>query len=174
MNPLVATAVELTGFTHAEITGRSRAKELCRVRQAIAYVARTKDPQRRISFPIIAKILKRSDHTTVLNAYQRAVELVGVDADFTAMVEVLMNCPQDGIPASLCKKFRKINKRPDEEMNRRHPAVLTRKVKPKNEPVTEDPDAMMRYRGTILLGRAIQAYFDQRAIEAMAEEAFTS
>lgn len=73
---------------HEALIGPSRDRGLANARFAVALVLREADPFK-YTTPVIAAVVQRKDHTTILHGIKRARELVATDADYAAKVEAL-------------------------------------------------------------------------------------
>lgn len=73
---------------HEALIGPSRDRSLANARFAVALVLREADPIK-YTTPVIAAVVRRKDHTTILHGIKRARELRDQDAVFAAKVEAL-------------------------------------------------------------------------------------
>lgn len=73
---------------HEALIGPSRDRSLANARFAVALVLREADPLK-YTFPVIAAVVRRKDHTTIIHGVRRARELVEQDALYAARVEAL-------------------------------------------------------------------------------------
>lgn len=81
----VARAAELFCFTPAQITGECRSNMLCKARWAVMLALH----RRGWSYPRIATVTGRKDHTTCMHGVKRAAALESGDAGFRAVVRML-------------------------------------------------------------------------------------
>lgn len=85
---IIRTACEIYGVTVEEMTGRARGRVYISMpRQRAMYVAREMTG---LSYPRIARLFNRLDHTTVMNACRKTTERMAADPDEVAEVEALM------------------------------------------------------------------------------------
>jgi len=82
---IVIAAEAIFAIPQQEFLGDSRAAHFVNVRYAIAMVSR----DRGFSFPQIARIIKRKDHTTIINAVEKAHSLYVENYKFRIRVEAL-------------------------------------------------------------------------------------
>lgn len=66
-----------------DMKSKSRAMDLARARFAAAYILRS---ERKLSYPIIGRLLGRRDHSTIMHACVRAAELNLSDPEFADML----------------------------------------------------------------------------------------
>lgn len=78
---LLDRAASITGFAKREIIGEGRAHRFMPVRFAMVYLLR----EAGLSFPQIGKRMNR-DHTTVMDSYRRARDLLAKSAEFADLV----------------------------------------------------------------------------------------
>lgn len=64
------------GLTMAELKNHSRQRQYARPRQIAMYAIRNLCPH--MSYPVIARVLERKDHTTVMNGVRRIEKLLPV------------------------------------------------------------------------------------------------
>ena len=125
------------------IVGHSRYQAHDRARTALFYILRVRD---RLGWTVAGRLAGK-DRSSVHNGVGRARRLMATDADFRLRIDALMALePWTPAPAR----------------EPRHPAILTRRVKPKNEPATNDRDALMRFRGTLALAAALAREHPER------------
>ena len=76
------------GITMAELKNRSRRHEYVRPRQIAMYAIRQLCPH--MSYPVIAKVLARKDHTTVLHGVRQIESLLTVHEQVTREVSATL------------------------------------------------------------------------------------
>lgn len=79
-------AADLTGLSRGEIIGDCRRKAIVRARYAVCHVARRELGK---SSAAIGRALGGRDHSTILNAFRRAEELISDDQDFARLCSAL-------------------------------------------------------------------------------------
>lgn len=84
---LVAAMTRCSGYTRAELIGRGRNKRLALARFAIVRAARKSG----LSYPQIGRDLGGRDHTTAMNADQRAAELCADAPCFATLCRIMEN-----------------------------------------------------------------------------------
>jgi hypothetical protein len=82
---IIIAAEAIFAIPQQEFLGHSKAAPFVNVRYAIAMVSR----DRGFSFPQIARIIKRKDHTTIINAVEKAQALYIDNRGFRIRVEAL-------------------------------------------------------------------------------------
>lgn len=70
---------------HVDFLGPIRAQRYAEIRNAIAVIAR----ERGFSYPQVAALIGRADHTTAINAVKRGAEQYGKDADYRRRFDAL-------------------------------------------------------------------------------------
>jgi len=85
INDIIVAAARLSRFTPDQIKGAQRHKPLVKARFAVCYVARKKG----FSYPVIGRRLGGRDHTTVMNAIEKAEIYRDYDPEFAAMLHNL-------------------------------------------------------------------------------------
>lgn len=91
LSHIATIAAQEWGITLSAIRGPGRVEQCAHARFAAVWVARHMTNH---SFPSIGRYFDR-DHTSMLNAYQRAEHLRKVDADFRMMSDdVMMRCQE--------------------------------------------------------------------------------
>ena len=87
IDSMVMAACEAYCITKAEFKGSGRVSEFVRPRQAVCYVLRTRRTD--MSFPQIARVVGKKDHSTVIHAVQQARKLRLTDMRFAALCDHL-------------------------------------------------------------------------------------
>lgn len=82
------------------LSGVSRDPVLVRARFAVAYVLREADPLK-YSTPVLARIIGRKDHSTIIHAVKRARVLIEDDAEFAGHVATL-RAAYAVVPGKVC------------------------------------------------------------------------
>lgn len=82
---LASKASELTRVSLQDITGSRKFKLIARARFAVYWAARAQG----YSYPRIARVLGRRDHSTVKRGYQRAEAMRESDPAFKALCKAL-------------------------------------------------------------------------------------
>lgn len=85
ISDIIIAAAKLSKFTPEQIKGGQRHKDLVKARFAVCYVARKKG----YSFPVIGRRLGGRDHTTIMNAIDKAEVYRDYDPEFARMVDRL-------------------------------------------------------------------------------------
>jgi hypothetical protein len=162
MRTLELTAAAF-GLLPEDLIPPGRRAEVSRARSAAALALREKAPPEGETEPMsynrIARELHLLEHTSVIYAITKARRVRASDPDFAERLAWLQGA-LDGIDMPRPPRFG--------ASDERVPAVLTRRVKPKNEPAVDDPDALDRYRGTVALTAALRAAHPERFMELAA------
>lgn len=81
---LIAIASRISGVSKVEIKGQSRLMHLARIRQAVAHVAVSQGVH---STPQIGKALGGRDHSTIIHANRRAIEVAKRDSEYAHFIK---------------------------------------------------------------------------------------
>jgi chromosomal replication initiation ATPase DnaA len=90
IDDIIETACVVFDLPRAAILGPSRAKHISEARQAVIYALARRT---RLSQVEIARVLGRSDHTTVQHALKVVERRCTHDADYRAMVNAVLDVP---------------------------------------------------------------------------------
>lgn len=137
MSDIVSIAADIFNVREEDILSPSRKRRYTKARQALYYVLRRRD---HLTLSDVAARMKRGDHNTVMSGIAQCEARMKAEPFYAAQVRELMECRVRPPAAEAL-----------------HPAVLTKRIKPKNEHVTGDRDARMRMHGSFALLRAIEA-----------------
>jgi hypothetical protein len=103
ISDIVKHAARLSGFTAADIRGKSRIRQVVRVRQAVCLIAREQLRQDgecvviAYSFPQIAAVLGSRDHSTIIHACRTARNLAARDQEYGDFIAQLRSESADGV-----------------------------------------------------------------------------
>ena len=161
MSPAVILAARVFDLAPEMVAGKSRKAPVVLARAALASALRQNlDPVtgKPIPYQRIAGIVGVNDHNSAMHlAGPAAARAEQRDPSWAARRDELRGLLADWLAGQ------ELAPTPAEA---RHPAALTKRIKPKNEPAANDPDRMVRFRGSNALIAAIRRDHPDKVKEA--------